>query len=445
MSDTTLFGTDGIRALVGEFCFTDSGITKLAHAISAWVTEKYGPHASIIIGHDTRSSVHWVKYSLCAALNRHGHHTYDAGTVPTPTLCWLVQHIPTIDCGIIISASHNSWHYNGIKICDKKSGKITAIDEQHISALWHEPNIPALEIVSFGNAYAAWDETERYKEALRAHFAPNLLQGMTIVLDCAHGAMSVIAPLIFRSLGAHVVTCNNNPNGTNINDGCGALHPAHLQSMVLMHNADSGFAFDGDGDRVIAVSKDGTIRDGDDIIALLSTHPRYTHEETIVGTVMSNYGFESWLQKQGKTLLRTAVGDKYVSQALSTHNLTLGGEQSGHIIMHDFLYTGDGIFTALRIVETMIITNNRAFSSFTKYPQVLINVPLTAKNNVSEHDLELLVSTHEKELTNGRIVLRISGTEPLVRVMVEDEQAACAQQVATMVATQCQKLLSLSR
>lgn len=417
--NNSLFGTDGIRSLVGKGCFTDTHLATVAHAIAAWVSHKYGPNATILIGHDTRNSCSWIKHTLIATLNRHRHKTYDGDVLPTPVICWLTAQNKIFNCGIIISASHNAWNYNGIKIFDATSGKLESADEEYITNLFYNPAIPPLDAHNLVSNQSYTQGAVLYKKNITALFKANFLKKMTIVVDCAHGALSVLAPQVFASFGATVITLNNQPNGININEQSGALHPEKLQQAVIAHNATVGFAFDGDGDRIIAVNQHGIIKDGDDILALLTTHPRYSLTKTVVGTTMANYGLEHFLHNHKKNLIRTDVGDKYVSQKLKENNSFLGGEQSGHIIITDFLHTGDGLYTALRIIETMFLTNNMLFETFEKWPQSLINVPITLKKDINSDEMQKPLKHYQSILNKGRILVRYSGTEPLLRVMVE--------------------------
>jgi Phosphomannomutase len=242
-------------------------------------------------------------------------------------------------------------------------------------------------------------------------------------------------------LGADIIALNTSPNGTNINNECGALHTTHLQQEVVKQHADIGFAFDGDGDRVIAVNRNGGAKNGDDIIALLSQHPLYMQQKTIVGTIMSNHGLELFLHAQGKHLVRTAVGDKYVAAYLNDHQNLLGGEQSGHIIMYDYLQTGDGMMTALRIIETIIMTNNWDMKTFERLPQILINIPVVHKRDLKDPDIASIITHYEQQLDSGRVIVRYSGTENLLRVMVEDTTQKAAQTIGTNLGKALQQKL----
>ena len=264
-----------------------------------------------------------------------------------------------------------------------------------------------------------------------------------IVLDVAHGATYRVAEQIFNALGAQTIIINNTPNGTNINHHCGALSPALLQEAVVLSCADAGFAFDGDGDRVIAVNRHGVIKDGDDILALLLQHPAYVHLTTVVGTLMTNCGFETYLTTHNKNLVRTAVGDKFVIEKLEQLNTILGGEQSGHIILKDIINTGDGILVALRVLESLLHSGNWDMETFIKYPQVLINVPVQTKKDLNSSPLYDIISTAQAKLTSGRLLVRFSGTESLLRVMVEAASLEGAHAIGLDVAQQLESLLKI--
>ena len=238
-----------------------------------------------------------------------------------------------------------------------------------------------------------------------------------------------------------MVTLAAQPNGININENCGALHPANLQQAVLEHNALAGFAFDGDGDRVIAVSREGVVKDGDDLLALLLDHPACKNSTQVIGTIMTNHGFEAHVKTRGKELIRTKVGDKYIAAKLAQQKQVLGGESSGHIIMSDYLPTGDGIFVALRALETILATGNHDFVTFLKYPQKLINVPIARKDDLEQAPYCNIISSHEQLVPQGRVVVRYSGTENLLRVMVEDASEDSAYSTAASLARELQSSL----
>jgi len=437
----SLFGTDGIRKLVGQSPFTISAITQLAHAYAHWLSNHYTLPCSIALADDTRASAPFIKAAFKTALLPYGISVYDAGVLSTPALIKVVEHHTHLQGGIMISASHNPAHDNGIKCIDHTGKKLDEAAERQISSLFFS-DIPEPTYMHMGQDIAWHTAAQEYVDMLCRHFDSQLLNGITVVLDVAHGATYQIAPLIFQTLGAQVITLHNNPNGTNINQDCGSLHPQALQHVVVTSGADIGFAFDGDGDRVVAVNKEGIIKNGDDLLALLCQHPLYQHQSLVVGTSMTNQGLASYLQNHTKQLIRTQVGDNHVTQALIEHNMLLGGEQSGHIIMRDYMQGADGIFTALRIIESIQYTHNWLMHTFTPFAQSLINVPVQQKRNLTEPALDATIQFYKSLLKQGRLVVRYSGTESLLRVMVEEQQSLDANTLCTQLAQALQQHLN---
>jgi len=439
-----IFGTDGIRGPMGIEPFTQESIIKLGLVIGQWAVKKYGTadtQTAILLGHDTRQSCSFVKAALQTGLLLNNVSIHDAYIVPTPALLQHIARTKNFNLGIIISASHNHYHDNGIKIVDIK-GKLSLDDELIISQMFYDDTKIKYDYDSLGSCQAYHQLQDTYRSTISSYFPAQFLSGVRIVLDYAHGATYKVARTLFTDFGATLISINDSPNGKNINENCGALHLESLQHAVLKNNAHIGFAFDGDGDRVIAVDRHGIVKNGDDILALLMHHPRYKQQQKIVGTVMSNQGFQVYVQNQGKQLIRTHVGDKYIAQLLEKDNLIIGGEQSGHIILRDYLNTGDGIFTALRVLESIIGTNNWDMITFSKYPQVLINVPIAIKKDLTLPFFKTLIEQHESQLHGGRLLVRYSGTESLVRVMVEDVDLDHAQLVAQNVSKELAKQLS---
>jgi phosphoglucosamine mutase len=441
MNQHNIFGTDGIRTRIGKDPLTIEALPKLGMAIAQWAHEKYGHPPRILLGHDTRQSCALVKSSLQSGLLSISASIHDASIIPTPAICALVNTSCDFDLGIIISASHNAWQDNGIKIIEKKTGKLSYEDELRITRLFYEQTIKPLYTAA-GDIYYITDASQNYIKILERFFSPLLLLGKKIVIDCAHGATSTLAPLIFKHFGADVIVINNSPTGININEECGALHPEKIQKTVIAHKADAGFAFDGDGDRVIAISRDGEIKNGDDILSILLDHPAYMHTRAIVGTVMTNQGFDAHLSQRHKKLLRACVGDKYVSELMEKEQCIIGGEQSGHIILNDYLFTGDGIFTALRILETLCLSNNWGMQTFSKFPQVLINIPINQKTDLASPHLANIIRIHEDLLPHGRLLVRYSGTEAVLRILVEDANSYMAQSIGKQLSEQLAKQLS---
>ncbi len=442
------FGTDGIRGNAQQFPFTDQALYVLGRALALWARHTYQvAKPTILIGMDTRVSGPRIKKALVSGLTSQQAIVFDADVLSTPAVCNLVNSTDRFTAGIVISASHNLYQDNGVKVFGAGRCKMSASDEQLIKQYFDEQVLQGDDYnQSDFLIYEDFHQEARdlYQAQLLARFQPNFLSGTTVVLDCAHGATYRIAPAIFRALGATVYTVGTEPMGTNINDYCGSTHPELLVEAVLKHRADIGFAFDGDGDRIVAVNRHGAIKDGDDMVALLSTQPPYNEAQKVVGTVMSNQGLEAYLTSCGKQLVRTSVGDKYVAQSLEQEGLLLGGEPSGHIIMRDYLATGDGVFVALRILETIIATNNWDLESFNKFPQVLVNVPVAYKTSLDQQPFTNIIQHHAAQLGSGRLLVRYSGTEPVLRVMTEASQYDIAHEVAHELAVQLQQALSLA-
>lgn len=439
---TNIFGTDGIRTTLGTDPLTLESLPVIGTAIAKWAQQKYGSTPKILLAHDTRISCALVKAALKSGLLQYPLEIHDAGVLPTPAVFYVAQQA-AYDCGIIISASHNPYQDNGIKIIDARTGKITEHDERIISQFVQQHQ-SSYSYENVGSDTPCASAQQRYMRGILKLFPHHFLQGTKIVLDCAHGATSSIAPQLFKKCGAQVIAVHHTPNGKNINENSGALYPELLQQKVLAVGADIGFAFDGDGDRVIVVTKNGIIKNGDDILAILIQHPLYQHTTHIVGTVMTNQGFDSFLQQQSKKLVRVAVGDKYIAEYLEKENLLLGGEQSGHIIMRDYLNTGDGIFVALRVLEVLIMHNAWDMNSFQKYPQILVNVPVAHKKDLKKHPFAEIIGLSQALLSTGRLIVRYSGTENVLRIMAEDVDLMHAERVVNELSVKLQKALSLN-
>lgn len=440
----SFFGTDGIRAPIGTGLFTQHQLHVLANTISAWAVATYrsAHHRAprVIIVHDTRNSCAYIKSLFKSALLAHSIDVFDAQVLPTPAATWLLESYDA-DCALVISASHNSWQDNGIKIIER-SGKLSAQAEQTISAAIAQPQDHTPAYHALGNEFII-DGKQTYLNNVKRIFAHDFLKNQKIVIDCAHGATYHLASVIFEHFGAQVITLNNQPDGFNINKQSGSLHPQDVQSAVREHTALVGFAFDGDGDRVIAVNRAGEIKNGDAILALLSTHADYRNEATVIGTIMSNHGLQALLLAQGKQFIRTAVGDKYVAQELAQRGALLGGEQSGHIILRNHTNTGDGVLVALKVAETILAQQNYDFHTFTPYPQVLLTVPVKRMCDLAEKPYESLIAAARQLIPSGRISVRYSGTEKnMLRVMVESAQLHEADTIAHQLATSLQKELS---
>lgn len=426
----SLFGTDGIRTSMGQEPLTPASLMQLGNALGYWMSQHKKLH--VVIAHDTRLSCSLIKSALKTGLLQYPILLTDAGIVPTPVIFHMVKNKP-FEIGIMITASHNQYQDNGLKIFTKEHGKTTPEQEQDISQLFY--TLPSLtsSYEHLGTEIIKSNLTLDYQKALSSRFKNNFLKNKTIVLDCAHGAFFNLAPNILRSFGANVITLSNTPHGKNINLNCGSQYPEQLQQEVLKHQADIGFAFDGDGDRIVMVDKNGILYNGDHILALLLKNPVYKDQNTVVSTLMANQGLEAHLIKHNKTLERTAVGDKHVLKRMQEKNCLLGGEPSGHIILRDFTETSDGLFTALRILETLTLIDDWHTTTFQNYPQVLINVPVKLKKDLSKSPYAQIIQKHQQQLMNGRLVARYSGTEPLLRLMIEDQKEEHAQSIGALL------------
>jgi len=452
--EKNLFGTDGIRAKVGEFPLDIDSLILLGQAIGLWAQKKYGLEKPIVIGNDTRESCDFIKSALKTGILPHKLDILDVGPLVTPGIFQIVK-ASKVDLGIVISASHNPYEYNGLKFFDRKKGKLSRDDEQAISDLFFQQltakkspcNSFDIETIyhSFGIETIQKGIAEfNYCMDLLKEFDKDttFLANKKIIVDCAYGAISFIAENVFEEFdNANIIYLHDDPDGTNINQNCGAMHPEKLQKAVIKHKADIGFAFDGDGDRVVVVNRHGEIKNGDDILALLSTHPKYQKEKAVVGTIMSNYGLDAFLHKQNKKLIRTQVGDKHIAQALTKQKLSLGAEPSGHVICRDYLNTGDGIFAALRVAEAAKLTDNWDLKTFEKFPQINMSIPVTQKKDITTGTLAEIIAQAQTNLPAGRTVVRYSGTEPILRVMVEEKEEKTAQAVCATLVERLQKEL----
>lgn len=414
------FGTDGLRGRVNKDLSFDIAY-KVGNALGA-----LKPNAKILIGRDTRKTGDLLSLGVAGGLVNTGAEVVDVGVCPTAGIAYLTM-VKGFDYGVVISASHNPAEYNGIKVFDSTGKKVGDRMEMQIERNFlHEVAIDASKIGSY--TYAPRTAIP-YEEFLERSINTSLA-GKTIVLDCSHGASYKIAPAVFRANGAKIIATHCKPDGLNINDNCGSLHIEKLQKYVLKYKADMGFAFDGDSDRVIAVDEKGQVIDGDKIIYLLAK----TYQEegrlglpVVVGTRHTNMGVERALSKLGISMLRTDIGDKYVSQKLEEKGLKIGGEQSGHIFIKDVLPTGDGVLNALILAE-IVTLSKKPFSTlfdYEPYAQVNINVKVQDKMRVINSE-RLSVATEQEETllgTDGRVMIRVSGTEPYIRVMVESKDA----------------------
>jgi|TARA_B110000977_G_scaffold44751_1_gene60866 phosphoglucosamine mutase len=434
------FGTDGIRGRVGEGVMTPEFVLKLA-----WATGRVLCNDAsnlILIGKDTRISGYMLESLVEAGLTAAGVNCRLLGPMPTPAIAYLTRTLRA-SAGIVISASHNPYYDNGLKIFSADGSKLSDQVELEIESLLSGP-MQTVAPHQLGKVKRIEDAAGRYLEFCKASIAPNIrLHGLKIVIDCAHGATYHIAPDVFRELGAEVVETASSPNGININADCGATSPAALQLAVQAESADLGIAIDGDGDRLIMVDAEGALVDGDQLLYLLATAAKEKGDacEAVVGTVMSNLGLEQALGEQDITLHRAAVGDRHVLELMQKHSCILGAEASGHIICLDQTTTGDAIIAALQVLEILINRQQglaQAVSAMQKYPQVLINVPSDSVFELSaSSEIQAVLKVAERALADqGRILLRASGTEPLIRVMVEGSDLSLVQRTAEELAAE---------
>jgi len=437
------FGTDGIRGRVGEWPISPEFVLKLG-----WAAGKVlggGAGGKVLIGKDTRISGYMFESALEAGLTAAGVNTRLLGPMPTPGIAYLTRTLHA-NAGIVISASHNPHHDNGIKFFSAQGSKLPDEVELEIEAMLDRP-MDTVSSDRLGKARRIEDARGRYIEFCKATIPWSMsFQGMKIVVDCAHGATYHIAPDVFEEVGAEVIAIGAEPDGLNINDGVGATHPQALVDAVLANQADLGIALDGDGDRLIMVDDRGQVRDGDEILYVLAKSRKSTAcmVGDLVGTLMTNLGLEVALRDLGIGLARVNVGDRYILEKLQKESWVLGGEPSGHIICLDRTTTGDGIVSALQVLAEMHATGNslrELCAGMTKFPQELINVDLgraDAADLMQSATVLDAVRTVEREMgANGRVLLRPSGTEPLIRVMVEGRDGAAvvanAQQIADAV------------
>tara|TARA_X000000368_G_scaffold19185_1_gene15158 strand:- start:1288 stop:2610 length:1323 start_codon:yes stop_codon:yes gene_type:complete len=426
------FGTDGIRGPV-ESLMTPEACLKIGHATGA-VMKELGWN-TVVIGKDTRISGYMLESALQAGFIAAGVNVQLAGPLPTPGIAYLTKTLRN-KFGVVISASHNDFLDNGIKIFNDNGEKISRDIEKRIEKYISSDLIP-VQTSEIGKAYRFDESGPRYIEFCKSTVPSDIsFSSLRIVLDCANGACYKVSPEIFEELGAEVITLGNNPDGYNINQGCGSTHPELIQEEVIKHRADYGISLDGDGDRVILVDEKGNILDGDDLLYILAfSNPNRTGPWSgVVGTLMSNLGLENGIMKLGYKFKRADVGDKYVSKMLSDEGWMLGGETSGHIICKDLVSTGDGTIAALKVISSLLLLEKKPseiLSNFTKIPQVNKAVVVSNKDIVNDKDLKSLLKEVESDMTVGRILVRPSGTESKIRIMVEAPEKKVAEKYAT--------------
>ena len=427
-SKTSLFGTDGIRSLANSYPMDPDTVMKIGQAIGLYFKKEH-KKIRVLIGKDTRKSGYILESALTAGLCSVGANTFLLGPLPTPGIAYLTRGLRA-DVGIVISASHNPFYDNGIKIFTSDGFKISHTDELELeklvfSASSQNTNVTGEDI---GVCTRIDDAMGQYAVFLKEQFPKHLsLDGMKIVLDCANGAAYKLAPKVFEELGAEVFCIGNSPNGVNINKSCGALHPEDLAKKTLFHKADLGIALDGDADRLITVDEKGSILDGDEILAICASffiEQNRLKDKTLVTTLMSNGALDELLKSHGGKLIRTAVGDKNVSKAMREKNYSLGGEQSGHIICADKSTTGDGVLASLILLEALLEnkkTLSEARKVMEKNPQVTKSFPISSKVPLEKlPELAATIKKVEEKLSpSGRVLFRYSGTELKARVMLE--------------------------
>ena len=443
MSERRLFGTDGMRGVANVEPMTCETVMRLGMAVAARLRQD-NRHARIVIGKDTRLSGYMFETALAAGITAMGADTWVTGPLPTPGIAFITSSM-RCDAGIVISASHNPYQDNGIKIFARDGFKLPDETEAEIEALMASPELDAKRTSpdDIGYSRKIEDSRGRYVVYCKSTFPSELtLDGLKIVVDGAHGAGYKVGPAVFEELGAKVFAIHTNPNGKNINAGCGALHPEQMSVAVRAHEADLGVALDGDADRLVLCDEHGAIVDGDAVMALCATRmiaEGRLNRATLVTTVMSNLGLERAMKEAGGSVVRTAVGDRYVVEEMRRSGYNLGGEQSGHLVFLDHATTGDGIIAALRVLAVMV-REQKPLSELarvmTRTPQVLVNVKVAQKRPLDELAVvQGLIKRVESDLGDeGRVLVRYSGTEAKARVMIEGPDQARIQQQAEEIA-----------
>jgi phosphoglucosamine mutase len=440
------FGTDGVRGIANEEPLTPEFAFRLGRVAAAFLAECRAPgpgRPALLVGRDTRLSGPLLEQALVAGILSTGVDALAVGVLPTPAIATLTRALGASG-GVVLSASHNPFADNGIKLFTGDGGKLPDAGEDEIEArLEAADRAPRPSGAGIGRLRPVAGAEARYLALLRASVPAGLdLRGVRLVLDCAHGATCRVGPRLFRSLGAQVIALGVRPNGININASAGALHPERLQTRVRREPQAIGLAFDGDGDRLMTVDEGGTVRDGDHLLAILAGALQSRgalRGQVVVSTVMANLGLERALGELGLRMVRTAVGDRYVLEEMLRRGANLGGEQSGHLILLDHAPTGDGLLSALQLLRVLRETGRplaELAARVTKFPQVLLNLPVRRKPPLAElPGVARLVGDWERKLEGrGRILLRYSGTEPLARIMVEGDDQMTIESVAQEIA-----------
>jgi phosphoglucosamine mutase len=441
-----LFGTDGIRGIANSYPTTPEMAVRVGKATAHYFREQNqrGRH-KIVIGKDTRLSGYMLESALTSGIVSCGVDVLLVGPMPTPAIAHLTRSL-NADAGIVLSASHNPAEDNGIKIFDSSGCKLDDSVEEKIEQLVfsEEINNEHIRGDKIGKAFRIGDAKGRYIEFAKNSIGNTPLNGLRLVLDCANGAAYSVAPTIFSELGADVVVLNNRPDGLNINLGCGALHPEVIQAAVKEHGADIGIALDGDADRVIVCDENGNSINGDHLLAILARHLKergQLKKNTVAATVMSNLGLDRAMEREGIMVVRTKVGDRYLLEEMKRRGLSLGGEQSGHIILGDYSTTGDGIITALQLLRIMKDSGKKLSELadvLQPFPQVLVNVSVAEKKPFGEMpSVERKIAEARERLGSmGRVFVRYSGTENIARVMVEGKRQGEIRELADAIARQ---------
>ena len=433
------FGTDGIRGRAGKFPITIDFFTKLGFAAGKVLTNdnQSSSKPKVIIGKDTRESGYMLESALEAGFSAAGVDVFLTGPIPTPAIAYLTKALRA-QIGVVISASHNLYQDNGIKFFSSNGLKLD--DEIELEIEKTIDGIENLDSENIGKAKRVDDAQGRYAEFCKNTFPKDLsLEGLKIVLDCSHGATYQVAPKIFTELGADIHTIGVGPNGTNINDGCGSTSLELLRAEVKKINADLGIAFDGDGDRVLMVNSNGDKVDGDQLLFIIvrAAFEENHFDSGVVGTLMTNLAFEENMKELGIGFSRSGVGDRYVSEMMQEKNWIYGGENSGHILLKDFHTTGDGIISALQVLKAIKkrqISFDKAVSEINLYPQILLNIPLDKEVDLEADEIQSSIREAEKLMSNnGRVLLRKSGTEPLIRIMTESKDKHNALDAANLI------------
>lgn len=447
-----LFGTDGVRGKANVPPMTVEIALALGRATGKMFRSRVGK-SRVVIGKDTRLSCYMFENALISGLCSMGVDTLMLGPFPTPGVAFITRAYRA-DAGIVISASHNPYYDNGIKIFSSEGFKLPDAWEAEIETLVAQNNysdwLPADDEI--GRNTKIHDADGRYIEFLKATFPRKLsMKGIKVALDCANGAAYKVAPLVFKELDAQVFVCGNNPDGLNINEDCGSLHPQTIQKAVIDHKADVGIALDGDADRVIMIDENAQIVDGDTILAICAKDLKkrgLLKNDRVVATVMANFGFMKAMEEQGIQVIRSQVGDRYVIQEMIKHDANLGGEQSGHLLFLDHNTTGDGLVSALQVIQIMIETDSKLSdlaAIVKRYPQASVNVKIGSKPPLeSLTQTKEAISEVEKALSDaGRVLVRYSGTENICRVMVEGPKQKQVQQFAKTIANAVQNEIGL--